>query len=413
MGHILDFVNRVTPKALQPLQSKVYWKLKNIEPDVRAWRTWRGQEPRIYLHNNHPHPVFETYDTHPAMTYAPYAMSGLCHWVDGLPPRRSPRKDHIYEIEHLMVLNKPDNKNFMLDWYRVHEDLDFIRGLIAADNCPRIFTFSQGLVEHFKTFLPADLWPKMDYAYPAFPAQPEYEKTADRPFTILTIASRFIDKGVPEALNILRILHEKHGDAVKMVLVCSTVPEGYEIPAGVEHINVRWLSPELKRDLYQNSDVLLLPCYSETAACFTEAYAFGIPVVTTRIHHGDEYVREGETGYLLEAPLWMYTEGFGKQWKTGWEFLDDVERRRERGDMKTLIEQAVHYLETMLANRAQLPAMQSAARRFHAERFSPEARNGRLLNIYAEALHRKADKAQLEQLAQVQGAHGEAVGESS
>jgi glycosyltransferase involved in cell wall biosynthesis len=244
------------------------------------------------------------------------------------------------------------------------------------------------LVEHFKSFLPADLWWKLDYAYPAFPVQAAYQKVESDTFTILLIASRFSDKGVPEALRAFEILRQRHGENVQLNLVCQTVPQNYKLPQGVRHYNVPWLTPELKTQLYRTADVLFLPCYSETAACFTEAYAFGVPVVTTRIHHGDEYVRDGQTGFLLDAPLFIYSDGFGRCWKTTWEFLDDVQARRERGAFEGVVEQAVDRLESMISGKVDLPAMRRAARAFHGERFSPEARNRKLHAIYQAALEK-------------------------
>ncbi len=91
-------------------------------------------------------------------------------------------------------------------------------------------TFSSGLVEHLKTFVSPDLWPKLDYVYPAYPLQPEYSRPSGEPFTVLTIASRFSDKGVPEALKAYGILRERHGERVRMRLICQDVPQGYPLP---------------------------------------------------------------------------------------------------------------------------------------------------------------------------------------
>lgn len=241
-------------------------------------------------------------------------------------------------------------------------------------------------MEHFKGFLHADLWHKLAHVYPAYPTQPEYRRPPGEPFTILVIASRFSDKGVPEALEAYRILRERHGAAVRMLLVSQVVPPDYPLPKGVSHYNTPQMSEGLKAQIYRSSDVLFIPCYSETAACFTEASAFGVPVITTRIHHGDEFVRDGVTGYLLETPVFIYSADFGRRWRTAEDFLGDLVAMRERGELGGVVEQAVERLEAMMSGGVDLAAMRGAARRFHAERFSPEVRNHRLRQLYAAAL---------------------------
>ena len=164
------------------------------------------------------------------------------------------------------------------------------------------------------------------------------------------------------------------------------VPPGYHVPEGVIHYDVPRMSEDLKAKLYKASDVLLIPCYGETAACFTEAYAFGVPVVTTRIHHGDEFVRDGITGFLLDAPIYPYQEGYGRRWETSEEFMADLDAMRERGELDKVVADVVDRLEVMISGETDVAAMRREARRFHAERFSPEVRNHKLLQIYQAAL---------------------------
>lgn len=378
------FENGLSP---QKVARSVSWRLKNLQPSLRALARWRGQNPRIYLHNSHtPHPVFRTYLTHPALRYAPYPIAQLCHWVDMLPAQRYLHKPHIFEIEHPFIFSRDNNGwRFVTDWYRVWENREWINELVADDACRSVFTFSAGLADHCKLFLDAKLWPKLGYAYPAFPKQPPHQRP-DRPFTILIIASRWSDKGLPEAMRAYEILRERHGANLRLTLVCQVVPENTILPPGVTHINTPSLSPQLKARVYRGADVLFLPCLSETAACFTEAYAFGVPVVTTRIHHGDEFVREGQCGFLVQAPLFPYSEDFGTRWRTAEDFMADLEARRARGELEIVVEESVDRLEMMISGTVDMAQMRDAARAFHAERFSPQARNQQLRAIYQGAL---------------------------
>ena len=390
MISIRQKMRQIGPITPQRVAQNLGWRWKDLQPMLRAAATWRGERPRVYVHNVHPHPIFKTYVTHPPLRYAPYPFAELCHWVNLLPNHHLLHKPHIFEIEHFLLFLS-DRHHFMRDWYRVYSENEVINQVVARDQCRRVFTFSSGLAEHCKQFLHPDLWPKLDYVYPAYPFQPEYERPAGAPFTILVIASRFSDKGVPEALQAYQILRARHGSRVRLLLVSQDVPTGYHLPDGVIHYgqfasHLPFMSAALKQELYQAADVLLLPCYSETAACFTEACAYGVPIITTRIHHGDEFVRDGSTGFLLDAPVFIYSPDYARRWRTAEEFLDELAAMRERGELDVVVEQAVERLEAMISGQVDVATMRQAARRLHAERFSPPVRNQKLLHLYAAAL---------------------------
>jgi len=389
-NEILQQFKRITPRRVA---RSILYRTHDVRYSLRLSASWRGQTPRVYLNSYLPNPIWDTYKTHPPLRYAPYPVAEVCHWVtavklsSALPSWRAKR--HIYEIEHMLILPeqlkmRPGDRP-MCDWHRVFDDYDLSNEFVAREECQTVLTFSAGLVEHFKQFLRPELWPKLDYVYPAYPEQLECEPSADEPFTILVIASRFSDKGVPEALRAYRALRERHGARVRMILVSQAVPENYQLPEGVIHHNIPRMSQEFKAQVYRSSDVLLLPNYGETAACFPEAYAFGVPVVTTRIHHGDEFVREGVTGYLLETPIFAFSEKFGSYWKDAPEFQNDLVGMRERGELDAVVAQAVDRLDAMITGQADIQAMRRAARQFHAECFSPGVRNRKLLSLYNAA----------------------------
>ena len=170
------------------------------------------------------------------------------------------------------------------------------------------------------------------------------------------------------------------------MLVSQAIPVGYRLPEGVEHYDTPRMSDQLKKQVYQSAHVLFIPCYSDTTVCAIEACAFGVPTVTTRIHHGDEFVQEGATGYLINPPVFSYSEHYGMRWKTWEEFLADLDVMRERGDLRMVVEQSVDRLEALISGGVNLDAMSRAARALHAERFSPEVRNRKLLRVYEAAL---------------------------
>ena len=365
--------------------------------DVRALRTWRGGSPRVAMRNYFNHPIWLTYRTHPPLRYAPSPLAELDHWVDNLPERggdgvipadhrkrRRARRPHIVELQHWCLLTG----ELFGEWERARRALPRAKGRISADECRAVLTYSRGSAAHFRQFLDPEVWDKVHYVFPAYPSQPETRRPRDRAFTILAIGDRFSDKGIPEALSAFELLRERHGAGVQMVLVSSAVPHGYRLPEGVMVHDTPRMRPELRSAIYRSADVLVELSYLDSLTCQIEASAFGVPVVATRIHHGEDFVREGVNGYLVDPPLHAYSEGYGRRWRTLSAFMADVEIMREDGRLRGVVDQVVDRLEAMLSARDELHDLRDGARRLHAERFAPHVRNERLNEIYARALGR-------------------------
>jgi glycosyltransferase involved in cell wall biosynthesis len=360
---------------------RFFWYVNQAADLAAMSLDWRGQQPRVYFprYKAALHPTWRFYVTHPPLRYAPYPIAQLCHWVNYAPER--PARPYIAECEHILALGGD-----ITNWQTGLQNLDRINRLVAQEECRYVFTYSEGLVQHSRRYLRPELWPKLGAIPQVFPAQPEHPRPAERPFTILMIASRFSDKGVPEAVDAFRALRDRHGEEVRLLLVSQALPPGYRLPEGVMHHDTPRMSDQLKQQVFRASHVLLIPCYSDTTVPIIEACAYGVPTVTTRIHHGEEFVQDGITGYLIEPPVYSYSEHYGVRWKLWEDFLADLDVLRARGDLKTVVEQTVDRLEAMISGRADLTAMGRAARARHAAKFAPEVRNARLLHIYQAAL---------------------------
>ena len=260
---------------------------------------------------------------------------------------------------------------------------------MRADECKAVVTYSRGSAEHFRQFLDPKVWDKLDHVFPAYPSQPEAGRSRDGAFTVLTIGNRFSDKGIPEALTAFELLRERHGTGVQMVVVSSSVPRGYRLPEGVVVYDTPRMSPEHRSAIYRSADALVELSYLDSVTCLVEACAFGLPVVTTRIHHGEDFVRDGENGYLIDPPLFAYTEEYGRRWRSWAGFMRELDVMREGGMLAGVAEDVADRLELMLSAGADLDELRAGARRMHVERFSPEVRNVKLNAVYARALGRR------------------------
>jgi len=379
---------KLAPTWLRPFIIKSYLSARgvlgqvlNLGDTLKLEFTYHGQEPRVYFPVGYArsHNVWRTYATHPPLQYSPYRRADLCHWINRIPDNLE--KPCIAECEHILAL-----AGNITNWQTGLQNTAHINHLVEQEKCCYLFTYSAGLVAHSRKYLHPDLWSKFGYLYPVFPAQPEYEHPAEQPFRILVIASRFSDKGVPEAVEAFRVLRQRHGRNVEMSIVTQAVPRGYQLPEGVTLHDVPRMSETMKRRMFQSSHVLLLPCYSDTVVPIVEACAFGVPVITTRIHHGDEFVKDGETGYLIKSPAFSYSDQYGLRWKYWEDFVADIDRMRANGELQSVVEQIIDRVELLIPDLGLQTKMRTTARQLHASQFSPEARNRQLIEIYRNAI---------------------------
>jgi glycosyltransferase involved in cell wall biosynthesis len=138
---------------------------------------------------------------------------------------------------------------------------------------------------------------------------------------ILFVGGDFERKG---GTLLLEVFRKRLRGRAELILVTR---DAVQVEPGIQlHQNVQANSQAL-RDLYATSDIFVLPTLAD---CFSlvcmEALAAGLPVISTKVGGIPDIVREGETGFLLEA-------GKGDALGDALELLvTDPERRRVMGD---------------------------------------------------------------------------------
>jgi glycosyltransferase involved in cell wall biosynthesis len=314
------------------------------------------------------------------------------------------RRPYILEVEHWFRLSgamsepppgtslhmRPLAKHDITasGWDEMLSRLDLVNERFSEDQCRAILTLSPGMVEHFKQFLAPELWPKLRFLYPAAPTPPVTGSHNGDVFRILTVASRFSDKGVPEVLQAFEQLRARHGKAVELMLLCHQVPARYRpLPDGTTlYDDPPFIPASRKHQIFGRANAMCILNFWEGPTSIMEANSYGVPSVTTRVHNGEAFVREGITGYLVDPPFFAYSEGFGSRWKSLTDLSAELEELRKRGGMAALVDDVVDRLDRMITGEVDHRALGDAARELHAERFTPEVRNRELRRIYADAL---------------------------
>ncbi len=116
------------------------------------------------------------------------------------------------------------------------------------------------------------------------------------PMRILFVGGDFVRKGGDLLVKVFR--EGLRGSSELHLVTGSDVPAGEGVHV---YRGVRPHSPELLR-LYSEADVFVLPTRGDClAVVLGEAMASSLPIVTTRIGAHAEAVRDGESGYVIEA----------------------------------------------------------------------------------------------------------------
>ena len=125
-------------------------------------------------------------------------------------------------------------------------------------------------------------------------------------FILLFVATNYRIKGLKYAIKTLALLDQKIRDNTLLFVVGNDNSEPYKKLAkfyGVEN-NILFLGQKDNlRDYYANSDLLFFPSLGEPFAniCL-EAFACGLPVLTTALNGSSEIVSHGINGFVVSSP---------------------------------------------------------------------------------------------------------------
>ncbi len=175
--------------------------------------------------------------------------------------------------------------------------------------------------------------------------QSGHTNKTDQPRTLdlLLVGTNYVDKGVPIAIETVRLLKTKHGMDAHLDVVGVSALGTEDSRLATFHGRVdQFHDPSSFAAFYRSADIFILPTHHECAGIvFAEAASFGLPSVSYRTGGVPDYVEEGVSGYLLP-------EGSSAE-----EFADlIVSKLGSRKQRQTIGSSALAFYERMLSKPA-------------------------------------------------------------
>lgn len=133
----------------------------------------------------------------------------------------------------------------------------------------------------------------------------------------------------------------------------------------------------LLNEIYPKADIFISPTYREAwGFAIQEAMAFGKPIISTNINAIPEMITDGENGVLLDIRQHPYIKGF-----KGFNVVNPP-----KDLMAYMTDEIYKQLEKMITDFDYRTKLGQAALVTARTKFSPEARNVRMKQIYLDAL---------------------------
>lgn len=271
---------------------------------------------------------------------------------------------------------------------------DKIEGALTSDYCKRIIVHTESAKEHMNKYFSKKVMKKVIKISPAIPGTiAPRKKRGDNEVRFLFMGSinnpdEFFMKGGLEALETIRILSESYPN-VNLKVRCklpAEIKEQYNLP-NVIFLEDQMDSEEIKR-LYRESDVLIMPGYGGYfIMAYLEAFSYGLPIIALDTYGVNEFIKEGETGFIGEpsrsAPINVpeYPSNTRSQ-----DFISMI-KEKDPEVIKSLVEKTSIIVE----NPELLEKMGTACQRAFAGKYNNEKKLAVLKGLFDEALRQKTD----------------------
>lgn len=231
-----------------------------------------------------------------------------------------------------------------------------------------------------------DVAPRVRVVRPAIAPRPRAVEDPEHPL-VLFVGRHFRRKGGLEALEAFARARAEAAPRATMLMV-SNAPE--EIQAKYAPHGVKFLPPTQSRarilQEFARASVYMMPTHFDTfGMVFLEAFAHGVPVLTTDTFGVDEIVSHGEDGLVVPGYSAKWHQEDGTPAPGRWDWVQ-LRREHDAGQRERIVAQLAQGLSMLLREPDLRRKMgdQGRGKVIHGA-FSTAERNRRLLEVYRAA----------------------------
>ena len=292
MNKYLDYMKKLLEVIKRPLDSK-----------------FSNDFALVPMHIKSIHPVFFSHCIHlQKLTSNPFFTKKI-HAINRVPFPFS-NYQYIAEIESFLSLAKirEDSKNFK-DYNRI---IEHIENEINSKNLLKI------VYESKSSFLMHKKWQsdKIDSISTYINQIPRriYQRKFENKdkLNIVITATRPTIKGLFLLERIIELVNLNSSDC-NFFCICNDFPNSNKY-SNLNVINSKKMNFKERDNLFLNMDLMLNLSLGDTLGCFLDSIEYSIPMISFKGQHGDTYVNNDETGFLVNTPVYYYTSGLGEKY---------------------------------------------------------------------------------------------------
>lgn len=182
---------------------------------------------------------------------------------------------------------------------------------LEPPNCKKIICWTKATQEGVDEVFP-EIKNKTCVLYPATP-ETNIKKIKHKGINLLYVSRLFYEKGGLHALDAIDKLTKKYKNVYGTIIsqVPKYVMDKYSSNKKLKIMQV--ISQEkLFQEIYPASDIFIYPAYIDTFGfAITEAFSFGIPVVSVEGFSREEIIQNGKTGFVIQNEKDVYPNSLG------------------------------------------------------------------------------------------------------
>lgn len=284
------------------------------------------------------------------LDWSTFKSSEIVHCIQQFSPEYYGKKIIIEPSDHCLVIGASLGIKTPAELVSRREEIDEC----ISSKISRVLVGPNDIINHAKYYFSNNALKKF-FVYPEFSCQVRVSESylkaknknllKNKRINFLSIASNFDNKAVD--LLIEAFLDSKCSS--NLMLVCSCLPDDLRKKVlktnNISLIEDLKLTESKKDLLYRKADIYINTTYIDGGFVAPKALEYGLPIITHTYHRGRGYV-SNKNGILLSEPMKFYDpKGYGIQWNSIPEYLEQVALLKKKGGYENVQNQLINALK--------------------------------------------------------------------